>query len=99
MEQTVSQLSSRLSKVELEYTLAARKRAEGAGKALKALRDISDEDVELVKSVVPSLAVIRTYTEKDLIENLNGEVECVRRAAADLRDYVEHRLSFYEEQL
>ena len=99
MEQTVTQLSSRLNKIETEYTVAARRRAENAHRAFKAISEISDADFELVKSVVPNLAVIRTFTEKDLMENLNGEIDMVRKAATDLRTYVEHRLAFYEEQL
>ena len=99
MEQTVSQLSSRLSKIETEYTVASRRRAEGANKAYRALSEISDADVELVKAIVPEILVVKTYTEQDLVANLNGEVETVRRVADDLRNYIEHRLAFYEEQL
>ncbi len=99
MEQTVSQMSARLNSIELEYNLAVRKRADGVNKAVKAISEISKEDVEMLKSVVPSLSVIITYTEQDLMENLNGEVDRVHQAAKELRAYLEHRLSFYEEQL
>lgn len=99
MEQTVTQLSSRLSKIETEYAVASRRRTEGASRAFKALKEISSEDVELLKSIIPELQVITKYTEEDISANLNGEVETIRKAAADLRNYVEHRLSFYEEQL
>ena len=99
MEQSVAQLSSRLSKIETEYTVASRRRAEGANKAYKALMEISDTDVELLRAIVPELAIVKAYTEKDLMENLSGEVETVRKVAEDLRSYIEHRLAFYEEQL
>lgn len=99
MDQTVTQMSARLNKIELEYNLAVRKRADGVAKAVKALAEISKEDVEMLKGVAPTIAVIASYTEKDLMENLNGEVGLVHQAASELKTYLEHRLSFYEEQL
>lgn len=99
MEQSVSQMSERLSKIELEYNVALRKRTDGVSKAVKALSEITAEDIEMLKSVAPSVAVAANYTEKELMENLNGEVDMVHRAAEELRTYLEHRLQFYEDQL
>ena len=99
MEQTVTQLSSRLNKIETEYAVASRRRAEGASRAFKALQEISTEDADLLKGIVPELAVVKTYTEESIAANLNKEVETIRRVAEDLRSYVEHRLTFYEDQL
>lgn len=99
MESSVTQLSERLSKIELEYNLAVRKREDGVKKAIRALSEITPEDVELLQGVVPGLAVVTQYTEKDLMENLQGEVAMVQQVVHELTDYLEHRLRFYEEQL
>lgn len=99
MDQTVAQLSSRLNKIEMEYTVAARKRKDGASKAFQAISSISEEDVEMLKTVVPNLVVVRSFTEQDLFDNTNDEVGQIRQVAEELRQYIERRLSFYEEQL
>lgn len=99
MDSTVTQLSERLSKIELEYNLALRRREEGVKKAIKALREITPDDVELLQGVVPGLATVVHYTEQDLMDNLQGEVAMVQKVTEDLAGYLEHRLRFYEEQL
>ena len=99
MAQSVVQLSSRLRNIETEYTVAIRKREDGVNKAFRALSDISASDMELVRSIAPSLVIAKTFTAKDIMENQHGEVECIHKAAEELREYVERRLDFYEEQL
>ena len=53
----------------------------------------------LFRSVVPSISVVSKFTQQELLENLNGEVELLQQTIKDLTSYVDHRLAFYEEQL
>ena len=50
-------------------------------------------------AVVPSISVVSKFTQQELLENLNGEVELLQQTIKDLTSYVDHRLAFYEEQL
>lgn len=98
-DQSLVQLNTRLTKLEMEYKMALRKREEEVASAYKALCDISSEDVELLKRVVPGISRIKELTKEDLLNNANGEVDFLKQVTADLRAYVEHRLEFYEDQL
>lgn len=99
MEQSISERRARLSQIELEYTIKMRERTDGAARAFSALSKLTAEQVKMLEAVVPSISVVSKFTQQELLENLNGEVELLQQAIKDLTSYVDHRLAFYEEQL
>lgn len=95
----LEKLTIRLNKCKGEYVYSKRKREEDIQVAVRAFQSISDEDVEILSAVIPQLRVMKQYTEKELSENLHGEIGTVREVAQALKRYVEDRLNFLEAQL
>lgn len=94
-----SKIAQRLQRITTEAEIARRKRQEEASKAVAALREISKEDVELLSGIVPNLKYVVAYTEQDIMANANGEIAMINEVKSRLRDYLEERLKFYEDQL
>lgn len=94
-----SKIAQRLQRLTTEAEIARRKRQEEATKAVAALKEISMEDVERFSGIVPNLRYVVTYTEQDLMQNAHGEIAMVNEVKKRLREYLEERLKFYEDQL
>lgn len=97
--ETLANLSTRLNKVDVEYKLAQRNKVEQANRAYKALSMITDEQVELLKGVVPAIAIIKTYTVDDIMKNKHGESALIAEVRDALTKLAEERITFYEGQL
>lgn len=96
---TPKDLSRRLQILQTEIEIEQRRRAQESKMIAKALSSISKEDVELLKGIVPELTIIAGYSEEALQSNNNGERAMVRKVSSLLREYLEQRLSYYEELL
>lgn len=99
MDNSISALNRRLQALETESEIARRKCDEEAQRAVKALREISPDDVEMLSGIVPSIRLIVEYKESDLRQNKNGEIDTILSVMTRLREYLEARLAFYEDQL
>lgn len=92
----INEMSSRLQNLETEVKLIQRRQEEEAAKAESALKRITPQQVELLKGVVPEIAVVVNYTAEDILANNNGEVNMIRSVFSRMINYVSSRLEYYE---
>ena len=99
MKTDIKELSQRLKYIETEIEISQRRRKEEAEKAVKALSKISAEDIEMLDCIVPMLKFVVKYSEDDILKNANGEINNIQRVTDELRNYLEDRLTYYENLL
>lgn len=99
MANNLEDLTTRINKCRVDFNYATRKRDEDVKTAIKIIASIPEEDVTLLEPIVPSLRIIKGYTEQQLSENLHDEIGTVRDTVQALKNFIEGRLKYLEEQL
>lgn len=95
----ISDLSNRLVRLETEVNVILRTREEETKKIINSLHKITDDHVSLLSSIAPNIGVIRTFTEQDILENNNREIETIREVFNQIATYLDSRLSHYEKEI
>ena len=95
----IKQLYSRVSAVSDQYKQIEWRERERAKTIANAILNISDEDLAIYGSEVPGLAVIREYTEEQLYENKNNELQFVVQVYSDFTHFIDRWLVEYEQAL
>lgn len=99
MSSNITSIQQRVQALRTSYAIKESKRQEDAMAAKRSLDLISEEDISMLSGIVPELSTIVKYSVEDIRENKNGEADMIKSVRAKLMQYVEQRLSYYEEQL
>ena len=95
----MTELATRLRKLETEAALITRRREEETAKAMQILSSISAEDIEMIRPVVPEIVLLSSITRESLNDPESHDRENLVTVLDKLGAYLEERLSFYEGKL
>ena len=98
MDNNISALGDRLKELETEVSIASRRRIAEARKAEDALKSIRKEDIEVLYPIVPQLRVLVNLYAEDLI-SVDGNINELQKVIETLTDYLDKRLTYYEEHI
>lgn len=98
MDNNISALGDRLKELETEVSIASRRRIAEARKAEDALKSIRKEDIEVLYPIVPQLRALVNLSAEDLI-SVDGNISELQKVIETLTDYLDKRLTYYEEHI
>lgn len=95
----MTELATRLRKLETEAALVSRRRQEETAKAMQIISSISQEDIDMLKPIVPEIEMLSSITKESLSAADSSSRDCVMMVLDKLTAYLEERLAYYEEKL
>lgn len=99
MAVNVNDLYRRYTALEAEVKVANRNWRESAEKAVKALKQITDKDVETLSPIFPTLREVRGYTVEVLMADAHGECRRAQKLFSDMTHYLDQELKHFEDAL